>query len=82
MYMMRNKETDMALEKRIETAIAENTDPFTTDADIRFFETEEWNAEKATLGAIKYYRYLLRTDASYDRIKEARSEILALEGTV
>ena len=38
---MRNKETDMTLEKRIETAIAENTDPFTTDADIRFFETEE-----------------------------------------
>ncbi|MCH2474038.1 MAG: hypothetical protein MK217_07245 [Gammaproteobacteria bacterium] len=37
----------MTLEKRIETAIAENTDPFTTDADIRFFETEEWNAEKA-----------------------------------
>jgi len=32
--------------------------------------------------AIKYYRYLLRTDASYARIKEARSEILALEGTV
>ena len=32
----------MTLEKRIETAIAENTDPFTTDADIRFFETEEW----------------------------------------
>ena len=44
--MMRNKETDMTLEKRIETAIAENTDPFTTDADIRFFETEEWNAAK------------------------------------
>ncbi len=50
---MRNKETDMTLEKRIETAIAENTDPFTTDADIRFFETEElktfmndlWGAE-------------------------------------
>ena len=42
---MRNKETDMTLEKRIETAIAENTDPFTTDADIRFFETEEWNDE-------------------------------------
>ena len=40
---MRNKETDMTLEKRIETAIAENIDPFTTDADIRFFETEEWN---------------------------------------
>ena len=36
----------MTLEKRIETAIAENTDPFTTDADIRFFETEELNAEK------------------------------------
>jgi len=36
----------MTLEKRIETAIAENTDPFTTDADIRFFETEEWNAAK------------------------------------
>ena len=35
----------MTLEKRIETAIAENTDPFTTDADIRFFETEEWNKE-------------------------------------
>ena len=34
----------MTLEKRIETAIAENTDPFTTDADIRYFETEEWNA--------------------------------------
>ena len=49
--MMRNKETDMTLEKRIETAIAENTDPFTTDADIRFFETEEWNAEKVILGA-------------------------------
>ena len=32
----------MTLEKRIEKAIAENTDPFTTDADIRFFETEEW----------------------------------------
>ena len=32
----------MTLEKRIETAIAENTDPFATDADIRFFETEEW----------------------------------------
>ena len=46
---MRNKETDMTLEKRIETAIAENTDPFTTDADIRFFETEEWNDE-VTLG--------------------------------
>ena len=46
---MRNKETDMTLEKRIETAIAENTDPFTTDADIRFFETEEFNAE-VTLG--------------------------------
>ena len=47
---MRNKETDMTLEKRIETAIAENIDPFTTDADIRFFETEEWNAAKVTLG--------------------------------
>jgi hypothetical protein len=42
---MRNKETDMTLEIRIETAIAENTDPFTTDADIRFFETEAWNKE-------------------------------------
>ena len=36
---------ELTLEKRIETAIAENTDPFTTDADIRFFETEKWNAE-------------------------------------
>ena len=46
----------MTLETRIETAIAENTDPFTTDADIRFFETEEWNAAKV-LGTkiIGYY---------------------------
>ena len=35
----------MTLEIRIKTAIAENTDPFTTDADIRFFETEAWNKE-------------------------------------
>ena len=43
----------MTLETRIEKVIAENTDPFTTDADIRFFETEElktfmndlWGAE-------------------------------------
>jgi hypothetical protein len=43
----------MTLETLIEKAIAENTDPFTTDADIRFFETEElktfmndlWGAE-------------------------------------
>ena len=43
----------MTLETRIEKAIAENTDPFTTDAEIRFFETEElktfmndlWGAE-------------------------------------
>ena len=43
----------MTLETRIEKAIAENTDPFTTDADIRFFVTEElktfmndlWGAE-------------------------------------
>ena len=43
----------MTLETRIEKSIAENTDPFTTDADIRFFETEElktfmndlWSAE-------------------------------------
>jgi len=40
------KEKDMTLEELIEKAIAENTDPFTTDADIRFFETEEWNAKK------------------------------------
>jgi hypothetical protein len=32
--------------------------------------------------AIKYYRHLLRTGASYARIKEVRDEILALEGTV
>ena len=36
----------MTLEELIEKAIAENTDPFTTDADIRFFETEEWNDKK------------------------------------
>ena len=43
----------MTLQTLIEKAIAENTDPFTTDADIRFFETEElktfmndlWGAE-------------------------------------
>ena len=43
----------MTLETRIEKAIAENTVPFTTDADIRCFETEElktfmndlWGAE-------------------------------------
>ena len=43
----------MTLETLIEKSIAENTDPFTTDADIRFFETEElktfmedlWGAE-------------------------------------
>ena len=40
------EEKDMTLEELIEKAIAENTDPFTTDADIRFFETEEWNAKK------------------------------------
>ena len=45
--------TFTTLETRIEKAIAENVDPFTTDADIRFFETEElktfmndlWGAE-------------------------------------
>ena len=40
------EEKDMTLEELIEKAIAENTDPFTTDADIRFFETEEWNDKK------------------------------------
>ena len=38
----------MTLEKRIAKAIAENTDPFTTDADIRFFETEEWPTNPVT----------------------------------
>ena len=42
---MRNKDIDMTLEKRIEKAIAENTDPCTTDADIRFFETEACTKE-------------------------------------
>ena len=42
---MRNEDIDMTLEKRIETAIAENTDPCTTDADIRFFETEDSKKE-------------------------------------
>ena len=40
------EEKDMTLEELIEKAIAENTDSFTTDADIRFFETEEWNDKK------------------------------------
>ena len=40
---------DMTLEKLIEKSIAENTDPFTTDADIRFFETEEHAADLATM---------------------------------
>lgn len=30
------------IEEAVAKAIAENTDPFTTDADIRFFETEKW----------------------------------------
>ena len=30
------------LAKRIEKAIAENTCPYTTEADIRYFETEEF----------------------------------------
>ena len=38
----------MTLEKRIEKAIAENTDPFTTDSDIRFFETEDFKKELKT----------------------------------
>jgi len=38
----------MTLEKRIEKAIAENTDPFTTDADIRFFEAEDFKKELKT----------------------------------
>ena len=32
------------LEKRIEKAIAENTCPHTTEADIRYFETEEFES--------------------------------------
>jgi hypothetical protein len=51
--MRKQREIDMTIETLIEKAIAENTDPFTTDADIRFFETEElktfmedlWGAE-------------------------------------
>ena len=35
----------MTLETRIEKAVAENADPFTTDADIRFFETEDSKKE-------------------------------------
>ena len=67
----------MTLEKRIETAIAENTDPFTTDADIRFFETEEWNAEKVikkTRGAtVKYKLYgKINFEKKFESVKEAR----------
>ena len=76
---MRNKETDMTLEKRIETAIAENTDPFTTDADIRFFETEDskkefmeslWDSNGDTIntplgvGVIEEVRTMAGTDFS------------------
>ncbi len=32
------------LAKRIEKAIAENTCPYTTEADIRYFETEEFES--------------------------------------
>jgi hypothetical protein len=33
-----------SIEKRIEKAIAENTCPYTTEADIRYFETEEFES--------------------------------------
>jgi len=50
--MMRNNERELmtftTLETRIEKAIAENTDPFTTDADIRFFETFDIEEELKT----------------------------------
>ena len=67
----------MTLEKRIEKAIAENTDPFTTDADIRFFETEEWNAEKATKktrgATVKYKLYgKINFEKKFETVKEAR----------
>ena len=35
-------EIAIRIEKRIEKAIAENTCPYTTEADIRYFETEEF----------------------------------------
>jgi len=38
------------LEKRIDDAIAANMDPFTTDADIRYFETETWKEVDMELG--------------------------------
>ena len=52
LYMMRNNERELmtftTLETRIEKAIAENVDPFTTDADIRFFETFDIKEELKT----------------------------------
>jgi hypothetical protein len=37
------------LEARIAKAIKENTCPYTTDADIRYFETEEYISENADM---------------------------------
>ena len=39
------KDTKPNLEARIAKAIKENTCPYTTDADIRYFEREEYRAE-------------------------------------
>lgn len=41
MYIFMKGDNDMNLEERIAKAIAENSCPHTTDADIRYFETEK-----------------------------------------
>ena len=46
--MVRFIKNIMTLEELIQKLIAENTDPFTTDADIRFFETEKWMAKNSS----------------------------------
>tara|TARA_R100000541_G_scaffold57072_1_gene66931 strand:- start:5359 stop:5580 length:222 start_codon:yes stop_codon:yes gene_type:complete len=38
------KDIETSLEDRIAKAIKENTCPYTTDADIRYFETEEYRS--------------------------------------
>ena len=43
------KDIKTNLEARIAKAIKENTCPYTTDADIRYFETEKYRSDLADL---------------------------------
>ncbi len=40
---------DKVLQARIDKAIQENTCPYTTDADIRYFEREQYISENADM---------------------------------